>query len=36
MKTVRIYINKMKTNVNLKRLTLEGPTRIVTPSFAQL
>jgi len=26
----------MKTNVNLKRLTLEGPTRIVTPSFAQL
>jgi len=26
----------MKTNVNLKQLTVEGPTRIVTPSFAQL
>jgi len=26
----------MKTNVKLKELTLEGPTRIVTPSFAQL
>jgi len=26
----------MKTNVKLKPLTLECPTRIVTPSFAQL
>jgi len=26
----------MKTNVKLKQLTLEGPTRIVTASFAQL
>jgi len=26
----------MKTNVKLKQLTLEGPTRIVTASFALL